>query len=242
MKKFVAGTLVCILALLTCNKSSAQTPGLGTWNIVNAQYHLTKQWGVFAEVQARSQKFFNNFSYHELKTGVSYNLSKNLSFLLGTGQYVTYNPNGNFESPVETSEFRIWEQLTLTNNLSRVKLEHRYRIEQRSISGDYRNRFRYRLNAIVPLNNQEIKKNTVLAMASGEIFLTNTRPYFERTRLSGGAGYVFSDLFTLQIGWIQQFDYRKDNTTRQKDFLQTTLLFNINPHQTERKPHPSSMD
>src|ERR1044071_1405168 len=150
MKKILYGAFMYVFTLLVCAKAISQTPGLGTWNVLNTEFHITKKWSAFAEMQLRSQKFFNNFNYHELKAGVNYKPSKNIAWLLGAGQYVTYDPAGNFKSPVETSELRIWEQLTLTNNISRVKLEHRYRVEQRYIGGSYSNRFRYRLNAIVP--------------------------------------------------------------------------------------------
>lgn len=45
--------------------------------------------------------------------------------------------------PYVNDEFRIWQQLVLTNNIGRIKLEHHYRIEQRFTSNaGYRNRFR----------------------------------------------------------------------------------------------------
>jgi hypothetical protein len=47
----------------------------------------------------------------------------------------------------------------------------------------------------------------LFASIYAEIFLTNKGQYFERVRFFGGLGYQFSNPFTLQVGWIRQFDY-----------------------------------
>jgi hypothetical protein len=237
---YKAGMLM--LALLFSNIGKTQTPGLGSWNILNGRISLNKQWNAFGEAQLRTQKFYNHFSYHEVKGGIGYNITDKAAALIGMGQYVTYDPTGNFKSPVSNSEFRMWEQLSLTNNLDRLKLEHRYRIEQRFTSSGYRNRFRYRLNAIIPINKKKVESKTLYVAAFEEIFLTNTKPYFERNRLFGGVGYSFSDLFTLQAGWIRQFDFRANATSFTKDYMQVSLLFDFKLDRSGKEKHPSSMD
>ncbi|MEJ7682218.1 MAG: DUF2490 domain-containing protein [Segetibacter sp.] len=236
-------TALCSLALL-CFSSvvKSQNNSLGSWDIANAEYYLNKKWNLWGEVQVRSQKLTDQFYYHELKGGVNFRPDKNFGILLGTGQYGTYSNGGNFKSPVLSHEFRLWEQLTLVNNIDRIKIQHRYRIEQRWRSDGYRNRFRYRLNPIIPLNKPTVDIGTLYASIYDEIFLTNRAQYFERNRLFSGLGYQFSNPFTLQVGWIRQFDYARNNTSSKKDFLQTTLLFRINQHKSSRETHPSSMD
>jgi hypothetical protein len=237
---FKAGILM--LALLFCNAGKSQTPGLGTWNVLNAELSLSDKWKLFTEMQLRSQKFYDHLNYHEIKGGISFDVTDKASALIGLGQYVTYDPTGNFKSPVSNSEFRMWEQFTLTNNLDRLKLEHRYRAEQRFTSGGYRNRFRYRINAIVPINKTKVEAKTFYLTAFDEMFVTNRKPYFERNRLFAGSGYSFSDLFTLQAGWIRQFDFRSNLSSITKDYLQVSLLFDFETHKSKREKHPSSMD
>jgi hypothetical protein len=240
-KKFKKA-IILTMAFFISTYSYSQSKNLGSWNVANVEVGISNKWSLWAEGQLRSQKMYKEFFYHELKGGVIYKPSKNLAVLVGTGQYVTYSNGGDFKSPVLSHEHRVWEQLTLTNNISRVKLEHRYRIEQRFFSSGYRNRFRYRLNAIVPINSATVKKGTVYGSAYNEVFLTNKKPYFERNRLSAGAGYVFSDLFSLQLAWVQQFDYRLDQTSSNKNFLQATLFFRFNSKGTQEERHPSSID
>lgn len=241
-KKTFAGAICSLAMLATSLAAQSQANQLGSWDVANGELYLNKKWNLWGEVQLRSQKLTDQFYYHELKGGVNFKPDKNFAILLGTGQYGTYSNGGNFKSPVLSHEFRLWEQLTLVNNINRLKIEHRYRIEQRWLTSGYRNRFRYRFNPIIPINRSTVEKGTLFASIFDEIFLTNRGQYFERNRFFAGLGYQFSNPFTLQIGWIRQFDYLGNNTSRKKDFLQTTLFFRLNQHKSDRPIHPSSMD
>lgn len=241
-KKKLSVALYLLVSLIICDKAKSQSNTLGSWNIVNGEYNLNKKWNLWGEAQVRSQKITDQFFYHELKGGINYRFNKNLLILLGTGQYGTYSNGGNFKSPVLVHEFRLWEQFTLVNNIDRIKIEHRYRVEQRWRTDGYRNRFRYRINPIIPINKRSIDKGTLYASIYDEVFLTNKGPYFERNRIFGGLGYQFSAPFTLQTGWVRQFDYSANNTGSKKDFLQTTLFLRINQHKSNHELHPSAMD
>jgi hypothetical protein len=221
---------------------SAQTDGLGTWNVLNVKKTFNPKWSAFFEAQTRSQKLYNNFSYHELKGGVGYNFNNKLAVLVAVGQYVTYDPTGNFKSPVSSSEFRFWQQFTLTNNVDPLKIEHRYRTEQRWTSSGYRNRFRYRLNGLLPINKKTIETHTLYASVYDEVFFTNEKPYFERNRVYAGMGYNFSKLFALQVGWIRQYDLKVTGNSIGKNYLQTNLLFSIGENKSKREKHPSTDD
>lgn len=230
---------ILIGVVFYCTKLSAQDY-LGGWHLANAKFVLSQKWSAWAEIQTRSWKLTNRFYYHELKTGFSYQLNPSANVLMGFGQYGTYDNTGNYKPPV-THEFRMWEQLTLTNNIDRLKLEHRYRVEQRFFGPNYKNRFRYRLNGIVPLNHRSIVNKTVYVSVYDEIFLNNRAPHFERNRIFGGAGYQFTKLFTFQAGYINQYDYRNPGHFS-KGYLQTTFLFTVDAKSLLKERHPSSDD
>lgn len=231
-----------MVALFLTINVIAQRPGLGTWSVLNVEVNINDKWGAFYEGQLRSQKFFNDFFYHENKGGISYKAAEQATLLVGIGQYATYGYDDNFESPV-SHEFRLWEQLTLTNNIGRFKMEHRYRVEQRFYdNGDYRNRFRYRLNALLPLNKEKISKGAVYLNAFEEVFLTNEKPYFQRNRASAGIGYSFSEMFTLQFAYVNQFDFQSSLTGYTKHFFQTSLMFDINRGKTSAERYPTTVD
>ena len=112
------------------------------------------------------------------------------------GRYSTSDYNDLYAKPLNV-EKRLWEQITLTQYSHRLKLEHRYRIEQRWLrfgdgSTDFRQRLRYRFNAFLPLNKKTLAAGTVFLSAYDEIFLNPKGPVFERNRVYGGVGYQFS--------------------------------------------------
>lgn len=236
-------SIVCYISafLLFNTKGSCQNNYLGTWNVANFQYSFTNKTSIWAEGQLRSQKFVNNFFYHEIKTGINYKPNKSIGILVGIGQYNTYTIGGNFKTPVTAHEFRLWEQFTLVNNIGNLKLEHRYRIEQRWRNEEYRNRFRYRINPILPINKNKLQNKTLFATLYDEIFLSDKPGYFERNRFFAGFGYQFSNSITLQSGFIRQFDYSPSQSST-KDFLQTTLFIRLQHNNETTDLHPSSID
>lgn len=206
---------------------NAQTNVLGGWYVASLNYHFNKKFVLYTEVQARSQHVLNDFYYHELKAGIGYNIAGNYAALLGFGNYETYTFPGDFKKPVAVNEYRLWEQFVMNNTLSRVKFEQRYRIEQRWLNGNFFNRFRYRFQTTVPINHAIITKNTFFINAFDEVFFTDKPPYFLRNRVYGGAGFQFNKVLTLQTGFVRQFDYRTTDNGSGKNFMLTSLIFNV---------------
>ena len=138
---------IVILVLFGAHTIGAQTNTLGSWNIVNVKLNYTEKWSVFAEAQLRSLKFYDHFHYYEYKGGINYKAFKNVTLTLGAGSYQTYAEGGDFVLPKNNDEFRLWPQITLFQSIGKIKIEQRYRAEQRFNSSCYSNRFRYRLGA-----------------------------------------------------------------------------------------------
>ena len=163
------------------------------------------RWGGYVELQTRSNELFNQFYYYETKGGISYDVAKNYTALIGTGRY--YTAAMPVMNQPQVTEFRLWEQMTVSQFLDRIKIEHRYRAEQRWLNGIYRNRFRYRLNLAVPLNHPKIQPDTYFVSVFDEVFLNNVAPHFERNRFSAALGYQFDKSLSLQAGWLNQYNY-----------------------------------
>lgn len=209
----------------------------GTWLIGTAVLPAgTRGWGGYAEVQTRANGIARQFFYTELKAGVSYDVAKNFGVLLGGGRYSTADYRDLGDGPLNV-EGRVWQQLTLTQFTARLKLEHRYRFEQRwyrfrdgvvpAGQRDYRTRMRYRFNMFLPLNHQTFTDNTVFLSAYDEVFFNPRGPFFERNRLYAGAGYQFDQHWTVQAGWVNQANYTPARTTAAAGFVpQTTVAKN----------------
>jgi hypothetical protein len=199
---------------------------LGGWYIITLNYHLQNKLALYGEAVTRSQQITSGFFAREFKTGISYNFQNKESVFVGFGNYKTYSSPGDFKKPLTANENRIWEQFILVNNISRIKIEHRYRIEQRWINHDFYNRFRYRLAATVALNHTAVTANTFFSSLSDEVFFGNKSPYFLRNRFYAGLGYQFNKLLTLQTGFTRQFDYRTIDNGSGKNYILTSLVFN----------------
>jgi hypothetical protein len=205
---------VLISSGLFCTEASyAQTPGSwGTWYIGTLVLpgSIEKKWGGYVEVQARANGVFQQYFYNELKGGLSYDLDKNFTVLIGTGRYSTFDDPG----PINV-EKRLWQQLVLTQLMSRIKIEHRYRVEQRWLtyqtedSTAFRQRLRYRLNAFIPLNHSTITDKTVFLSVYDEVFLNPRGPVLERNRVYAGVGYQLNAHLNIQLGWVRQASYNQ---------------------------------
>lgn len=231
--------ILFIMVLL--NFSYDATAQLGSWNIVNIKSNFSNRWTVFAEAQVRSLRFYNHFHYYEYKAGAGYNINKYFTVLAGFGWYDTYSEGGNFKEPMINNEFRTWVQFSMKQYLDRIKFEHRYRAEQRWTINGYRNRFRYRLQSVVPLNNKKLEKGTIYAVAWNEIFFTNNAPYFERNRFLLGCGYEVADNLALQTGFLKQFDYKLNDETG-RNFFQIALLYELSLRKKKQEHIPGGVE
>jgi hypothetical protein len=215
------------LAALATGRTHAQEfRDLGTWNILNARFQLNDRWQISTEAQLRSLSFYQNFHYYEFKGGVGYRVTDQLAVLVGAGSYQTYREGGSFVTPKVNDEFRMWWQASLNNFWGRLRLEHRYRWENRWTLRGYRNRFRYRLQAMLPLNRPKVQPGALYAVGWTELFLTDRATYFERSRNFLGLGYETSPRLALQLGWVRQFDYFVTDEIG-RNFVQVSVLFNF---------------
>jgi hypothetical protein len=115
-------------------------------------------------------------------------------------------------------------------------------VEQRWVNGDYRNRFRYRLNMFIPLNNTKIVAKTWFLSIFDEVFFNNKAPNFERNRVSASLGYQFDKKWIVQAGWINQRNYTAQASSA-KNNMMLTLMYRINrKNAVEREHLPTTND
>lgn len=222
---------------------TAQTEGLGTWNNFSARFVLNKKWDGLLEGQLRSQKVVYDFSTYEYRISLLYHFPNEVSVLGGMGRFVSFQPDGDFKDPIINDEFRIWEQFIMNSHIGVVRLEHRYRIEQRftSLLG-YRNRFRYRLNAVIPFQHKVVENKTFYASLFNEFQITNEGPYFEQNLIFAGIGYQFSRHFSFLGGYQNRFVNVNANNQYWKNFIQTNFLFTIDAHRNGNSRNHGSLE
>jgi len=232
-----------LLLLFTLPAAFAQNSKAGTWGIATIVLpgDSSHKWGGYSEFQIRTNGVLSQFMYDEIKAGISYDIDKDFTVLLGTGRYTTFDYQNLSAGPI-TTENRLWEQVTTNQFLYRLKLEHRYRVEQRWVNGAYRNRFRYRLNVFVPFNHTKVIAKTWFLSVFDEVFLNNEVPNFERNRISAALGYQFDRSWIFQAGWINQYNYTEASSNN-KNNLMLILMYRIHRKNAVPREHlPTTSD
>lgn len=213
--------LLLLLVLLSPNSSVAQEDIWGNWLMYFGTNRITDDLSIHSEVQYRNHTVEPvNIEQLLLRTGLNYHLQKNAILTAGYGYIAGHVYESDQKAP-ESREHRIFQQLILTNKVSRLKFEHRYRFEQRWVNDDYKSRLRYRLMVFLPLNKPTITKGTFFLGVYDEIFVNTKQVYFDRNRFYVALGYQFSKTTQAQVGYLRQRvnDFGKDH-------IQFGLVFN----------------
>lgn len=213
--------------ILFCSQALAQvnTTDVGSWGMLFNQTRFHNKWSLHSEVQFRSYEIQPNTEQLLLRGGINFHYNPSLIFTTGYGWITNYVDDEKTFKDQIVDENRIWEQVVLKSNTGRVYFEHRYRFEQRWIttpaSTNYRNRLRYLLRLTVPINNKEVKKNTLFVGLYNEVFINLTNVPFDRNRLYGAVGYQLNSTANIQLGYLLQ-----TVGTKSKQYLQLGLTFN----------------
>jgi len=168
-------------------------------------YKFNPKWMAYVELQARSIENFTPLDYSETKGGVGYTINKNNQPFIGFGRYITFQ-----EHELYQRELRLWLQYTFTNNIGKLKLDHRGRAEQRFFhypqteDSKTDQRFRYRLSATLPINNKKVEANTFFVNGFEELFFGPKADLLKRNRLFTGFGYQFTRGVGASTGYMWQ--------------------------------------
>jgi len=202
--KIIVSTLILVFFTTIC---LAQTSNLGNWLIYFGNKKINSKWNWHHEVQYRNYDVIGDLEQLLLRTGIGYNLSENNNnILLGYGFIHSQNYLGTLEEKISVNEHRVYQQFISKQQIGRVKIQHRYRLEQRWIEDqEFRMRFRYFLSLNIPVNNKEMVNETIYLSGYNEIFLNNKPDIFDRNRLYGGIGYKVNDLIRFEVGYMNQF-------------------------------------
>ncbi len=195
-----------ILLLMLPLFAQSQDSNFGNWLIYIGNKKINPKWNVHHEVQYRNYNTIGDLEQLLLRTGLGYTFNNNKNnILLGYGYILSENYVGNNEDKISINEHRIFQQFTSKQKIGKVKLNHRYRFEQRFVENNFKLRFRYFLGLNIPLINKEKDKNKVYLSAYNEIFLNAKSAVFDRNRAYGGIGYHINKKVRIEAGYMNQF-------------------------------------
>ncbi len=188
----------------------AQESDVGNWLIYIGNKKVNSKFNLHNEIQYRNYDAIGDLEQLLLRTGLGYTFKDNsYNLLLGYGYIASENYKDENEK-YAINEHRIFQQFTSLQTIGSIKIQHRYRFEQRFVERDFKQRFRYFVSLNIPL---KIKKNTQTYLSVyNEIFMNTNSPVFDRNRLYGGIGYNINKNIRVEIGYMNQFfeKYNRD--------------------------------
>ena len=214
----------CLLPAATVSPAHAQEDFriweniTGIVNLGSVDKRLDK-WRWWVEGQGRFRDSGRAADQGLARTGLGYQLTEKASIWLGFAYVGTY-PQGrkNFD------EYRIWQQLLLTDKTSFGDLTSRTRLEQRFIEDI--NPVEWRFREFVRFSSPIYEGSPISLVLWDEVFVrlnsTNAqnRFGFDQNRGFAGLGYTFSKQVRVEVGYMNQFILTRTVSRREQRFDQ----------------------
>lgn len=118
---------------------------VGNWLMYFGANKVSERLSIHSELQYRNHTIAPvNPEQLLWRFGLNYHLKNSTMVTAGYAYVPSYDLDSELGDP-DQIEHRIWQQLILKNTVGKILFEHRYRIEQRWVDQNYRNRLRYRI-------------------------------------------------------------------------------------------------
>lgn len=202
------------------------------WVVYQGNHKLNDKFALHTEYQWRRANGFTDWQQSLLRFGLDYKLNPNCILSGGYGWIVSF-PYGNQPIPAQTNENRLWQQVELKQNMGKLQLQHRYRLEQRCVEMQFKQRFRYRAQIIIPLQvaNSHHNKGFFLNV-NNEIFLgfgTGVeKNILDQNRFICASGYHLTKNFSVQIGYLNQLIIKANAEQMERNHtLWTAIVYNL---------------
>ncbi|MBR09004.1 MAG: hypothetical protein CMP48_15155 [Rickettsiales bacterium] len=194
------------------------------WYLLLLNHHLNDQLNIGTEVHMRYDDWMNSEEQFLFRPYLDFNTKSNPNVVYTIGYtFINTYPYGDYPLPITKPENNIWEQITLKHQLNQLKIQHRYRLEQRwqreiilnesnneyELDGtNYSGRFRYRLTLTQPLTE------TYFINVFDELWVKGNKKaiQYDRNWLYLGLGANLSSNYSIQLAYLHQ--YAQNNPTR----------------------------
>ena len=198
--------LICIVFISNNVKGqNLEENELGNWLMYFGTHKISEKYSLHYETQLRNYEVISNFNQLLPRVGLNYHIDESSIVTAGYAFIPTQNEFDKGWGKEMVTENRIWEQFILRNSINRVKIRHRYRLEQRWVkAGDittYKNRARYMLSVKLPISKNE--ESPLFISLYDEIFLNISDTPFDQNRLFAALGYQINKQMNFQLGYLR---------------------------------------
>lgn len=212
--------------LLAAQPGFGQAPRLPdyhslAWFIYVGDHQVAEKWAVHTEYQLRRVDWLRDPQQQLARLGLVRTLSERVKVSGGYTYFQSHRYGAHAEVPGRaTPENRFYEDLTLQDQLGRLGLKQRLRLEQRWLGSradggegpvqqwKYQNRIRYQLAATFPLQGPTIDDGEWYLTGFDELFIGFGRNVnqnvFNQNRLSGGVGFQLTRKAKAELSYLYQ--------------------------------------
>lgn len=234
-------TVICFLVLTSAYAQRNSVEQHHAWYNYFGNHRITEKWGIHTELQLRRANWLPETQQTLARTGIDYRLNDNVMITAGYAWIYT-DRYGKLPATKAYQENRTWQQLHLTQQLSRAALQHRYRLEQRwveAFASDstpaqtiYSNRIRYRFQTLIALNTDKIESNTWFVALNNEVWINFGKNIkyniYDQNRAYVGFGYQFSKAGNVQLGYLHQAIFKADGIHVESNHtVQVAITYNV---------------
>jgi len=268
MKLYSSLVVFILSSLAVFTKISAQSPReyyhiSNGWTDINISGGLGGKFSWQLENQHRREDMqgdynpntttgnpYHNLNQHLFRPYIHYQANPNVRFSLMPIGWIGSNRFKDGEPSAFFSELRIAPQVILTQQIGKLRIDHRFRYEFRWIGqnqpvddksfiygGDftstiYRERIRYQLKGTLPLNKSKMEDKTLYAQAYDELMVglgsnTPNINIFDQNRVLIGLGYRFNKFYSVEAGFLQQVIFRFNNASKNNVDVHNILQLNL---------------
>ena len=183
------------------------------WLTYVGDHKVAEKWAIHTEYQWRRVDWLRDPQQQLARLGAVRTLSARVKVSGGYTYFQSHRYGQYAEVPGRaTPEHRAYEDVSLADQLGRVGLSQRIRLEQRWLgsrdpSGEgpvarwaYQNRIRYQLQAELPLQGASIDDKEFYLTAFDELFIG----FGQNVGQNGGLGYQFTGDAKLELSYLYQ--------------------------------------
>ncbi len=215
------------------------------WYFMINDFKLTERWSIGSELHFRRAEVITSWQQFLFRPSINYKLTDHSIATVGY-TYIRSYPYGEQPLPTTIPENNLWQQITLDHTAGKVGFSHRYRLEERFIGQavatnnggyeidgtQYRQRFRYRLTAKIPLYVDDAGIARFFLLLFDEVwfnlednFLPNN---FDQNWLYGALGFQFNPQGNVQVGMMDQYISKGDGIHYERNpTFQLALFYNL---------------
>ncbi len=220
----VALVAALLFTMLPSHAQRVTDPNAHLWISHWGDHRFNKRWSFHTEAHWRRAEMGRIWQQLLLRPALNFHLNDQVMFTVGYSYYINY-PYGDYPIEFQNWEHHLWQQVQLTQPLGRVKVQHRFRMEERSIAGmkadandpangvldryTYQSRFRYRVWLTLPLGKHDnVERGVFTANFYDEVFLnfgdSQRLDYINQNRISALLGYQVCKPLNVMAGYLYQ--------------------------------------